>query len=248
MGDLFATLEDSQSSISIQLPLSNTQDSSIIESEGQQRQEQYRPMSNSETDESEIQRFQNFGVTLMEVLSIASHYPSADQESDSLAILAAEEEQDSPPPSTSELILRSRWPLTRKRHQLLLLTVVTALITCMCIFYAYNASISSEPLVHLLWNSSDTTIFTVNVFTQLSIVFLTELIMQVCENLRWSRVSNLDKGFPFLSFLALGRSTSMSGLYSLATSFPNLFRLRLFTHLDKLSNLDMSYQSLAIQR
>jgi hypothetical protein len=183
MGDSFSTLQNSQPRISKELLLSNIKTPSICERETQQEQEQYHPVCNSVADKSEMPHFQNFGFTFMEVISIASHNPgTGTEESESSAILAAEEEQDYPPPSISELVLRSRWPLIRKRNQLLLITVLTTLITCTCVYYAYNASITSEPLVDLLWTSSDTTIVTVNVLAQLSILFLTELTVQVCEN------------------------------------------------------------------
>jgi hypothetical protein len=190
--------------------------------------------------EDEISRLDSepFGITIITLLSIE---PVSVSE-------ATEDEENYTAPSKAELILYSRWPLTRKPcRDVGILAAVATFVTCTSIYYAYNASISPDPFVHILWDSSDITISTVNALTQLSIILLTELTQAVCESLRWStlsRESNRYKGLPLLSFLALGQSTSLLGLFS----FRNLLRLRTYNVLRLRKFRDLSYQSIAIQR
>lgn len=107
-----------------------------------------------------------------------------------------------------------------------------------CIFYAYNASIALDPFLTLLWSSSDTTIFTINLLAQISTILLTELTNRVCEDLRWSRGSR-DKGIPMATFLILGISISPFGLLSiLAQSVSFIFNGRRM----------LNFQWLAFQR
>lgn len=164
-----------------------------------------------------------------------------------LAILAGEEEREhiySPKP---ELILQSRWNSTRAFYYSGFLVALSTAVTSWSVFYAYNASISSSPFVLLLWNSSDTPIFTINLLTQISTLLLTELTYEVCEILRWSRASGRG-GLSLLSFLALGRSTPPAALFSLAA--PGLLNHWSFlTNITRLIHKGVrSFQWFAVQR
>lgn len=99
--------------------------------------------------------------------------------------------------------------------------------------YAINASLVGTPFEALLWDDPNKTIVTIGSLTFLSMVLLTKLTDNVCEELRWSKASR-HKGISFLSFfLALGRSTSLCGLFVLGIS--------------KASG-DQSHRSIAFQR
>jgi hypothetical protein len=151
------------------------------------REHQSISTNSSALVEDETSYVREFGVTLIALVSIepfsVSERDGGDDESS--RILAGEDQQDYIPPSNSELVLHSRWPLIRNPYRDVgFLAAISTLVTCACVYYAYNASISSDPFVDILWGSSDTTIFTVNLLTQLSILFLTELTQAVCKSLR----------------------------------------------------------------
>ena len=188
---------------------------------------------------------QSFGITWMTVLSVeaSSTPPQAHTEDLSAgAILTAEDQRAHESEWTSPkswMILQSRWPLIRRFYYTGVLTTISIVVTSWTIYYAYNASVTSDPFVSLLWVSSNSTIFTINLMAQITLMFLTELVQIVSECFRWSRACTPQKGIPLLSFLALSRSISPVALLSLATPCIPDWRMRLKDH---------RFQWLAIQR
>jgi hypothetical protein len=95
--------------------------------------------------------------------------------------------------------------------------MVSTAVTCYSIYYTFNTSLSSDPFLHLLGYSPDTTVFTLNLLAQISTIWLSEFTNTICEDVRWSRAGS-QKGIPALSFLALGVATSTFGFVSLSLS------------------------------
>jgi hypothetical protein len=94
------------------------------------------------------------------------------------------------------------------------LTVITALMIALTIFFAYNSS-AERPLTRtLIFTNPSTNILVLNVLSQLSIFCLSELTTWVFAAVRWSFASSLS-GIPAYTFLALSRATSSIGVLTL---------------------------------
>jgi len=116
--------------------------------------------------------------------------------------------------STDYDVLYSPEPFRRNYFYLIALSVITTVTTCYTVYYAYNATLAPNPNLTLLWPSPDTTIFTVNLLAQITVILLTELTNVACNHYRWGRVA-LPKGMTLPTFLALGVSVSPFALVGL---------------------------------
>jgi len=129
---------------------------------------------------------------------------------------AEEEKADHPTPGVPldppKYTLYSLQPLGRRYLHSCSLAIVSTAVTCYSVYYTFNASLSSDPLLHLLWYSPNATTATLNLLTQMSTILLSELTNTICEDLRWSRAGR-KKGISLLSFLALGIFTVCPSLY-----------------------------------
>ena len=136
-------------------------------------------------------------------------------------VVAEEEQADYPTPGAPldppKYTLYSLQPLGRRYLYTCGLAIVSTAVTSYSVYYTFNASLSSDPLLHLLWYSPNTTVFTLNLLAQLSTILLVEFTNTICEDLRWS-TAGCKKGISMLSFLALGIATSPLGFVSLSLS------------------------------
>ena len=63
----------------------------------------------------------------------------------------------------------------------------------------------------------ENTIFAINIGSALSVFLLGELLIGACDNLRWFLAAS-PTGIGMASFLALGRSTGLAGVFNLMFS------------------------------
>jgi hypothetical protein len=128
------------------------------------------------------------------------------------------EVNDYPLPTEPEVVLHSRSRHTRRHYRhLSVLAALSCVTNGVAIYYAYNASIATNPFVPLLWGSSNWTMATINALTQLSTLLLAMFMNAVSNNVRWSLASR-PRGIPFIGFLALGPSVSLWGLIKICKS------------------------------
>jgi hypothetical protein len=106
-----------------------------------------------------------------------------------------------------------------------LLAACSIAVTSFTVYYGWNASFSSTPSAHFLWNRPDNTIFTVNLLSYLATILVGTLVTATCDQLRWTKCC-AKEGMPFLKFLALSSATPVSGLLHLLLSpLPPVFSL-----------------------
>jgi len=94
---------------------------------------------------------------------------------------------------------------------------VTTAMMAFTIFFAYNGSMDHPVAPLLIFKEPSTSILVLNVLSQLTIFFLSEMTIWVFEGLRWSFASSLT-GIPAYTFLALSRATSAVGVLFLLFS------------------------------
>jgi len=97
---------------------------------------------------------------------------------------------------------------------LAVIATVTAIFTSM---YCWEATLRSRALERILWKNPQSTIFTINLLSLITIELLGVLISTACDNFRW-KLSK--KGIGLLSFTALAGTTSWLGLFQLLFAKP----------------------------
>src|SRR5437762_6068518 len=95
-----------------------------------------------------------------------------------------------------------------------LLLIVAFFCTLFTILFAYNSSIDRPFSKGLVLATPQRQIVALNVFSQLTVFVLGELITALFEALRWSFASSRF-GISGFNFLALSRSTSILGILRL---------------------------------
>ena len=117
-----------------------------------------------------------------------------------------------PPPIHSEgLILEPKWKQYRSQS---ILFCVTATIVIATIAVSFLTS-SHQPIT--IFSMPENTIFAINIGSALSVFLLGELLIGACDNLRWFLAAS-PTGIGMATFLALGRSTDLAGVFNLMFS------------------------------
>ena len=80
--------------------------------------------------------------------------------------------------------------------------------------FAWSSSIPNADSGGLIWIKPQYTIFIINLLSQLTVIFLDNLLIVACDNLRW-RLCTRSVGVKLLDFLALAGPTSPLGLVQL---------------------------------
>jgi hypothetical protein len=89
--------------------------------------------------------------------------------------------------------------------------VLTCAAVAFTIYFAYNCSLEIPQSQTLIFSQPGNTILTLNILSQITILFLAQLTNSVFESVRWAFVCS-QGGMPALSFLALGSSTPYYGV------------------------------------
>jgi hypothetical protein len=118
--------------------------------------------------------------------------------------------------SPKRLISYTVQKFRRNHYYVLLLALCTSVLTAYTVFFIYNTSVSSNPIMKQHPQSANTAILTITILGQLAMILLTELTNLVSEKYRWKRVSS-KTGVSFLSFLVMG-SVSTHSLFMLVTA------------------------------
>ena len=79
------------------------------------------------------------------------------------------------------------------------------------VFFAYNSSLEIPVTERLIWTKPQNTILTINILSQVTLVLLSDLIMNSFECIRWAMICS-KSGIPILTFLSLSSSTSLVGV------------------------------------
>jgi hypothetical protein len=104
----------------------------------------------------------------------------------------------------------------RNHYYVLLLALCASALTAYTVFFIYNTSVSSNPIMKQHPQSANNAILTITILGQLAAILLTELTNLVSEKYRWKRVSS-KTGISFLSFLVMG-SVSTQSLFMLVVA------------------------------
>jgi hypothetical protein len=88
---------------------------------------------------------------------------------------------------------------------------VMSALSAYTIFFIYNTSVSSNPIMKQHPQSANNAILTITILGQLAAILLTELTNLVSEKYRWKRVSS-KSGISFLSFLVMGSVSSFNSV------------------------------------
>jgi len=97
-------------------------------------------------------------------------------------------------------------------------TIALAYLTGLClagtIFFAYNSCLEQPLIAILIPETPERNILVLNVLSQITIFFLTELTCSVFEITRWAFASR-EGGVHAFTFLVLSRATSLAGVCAL---------------------------------
>jgi hypothetical protein len=91
------------------------------------------------------------------------------------------------------------------------LALVSFLLSAFAFYYAYEALINPRPLLGKLIFSPSTTVFVINVLSQLVAFFLARVFASVFEALRWNFAAR-SSGVSLATFLCLSSGTSLYGI------------------------------------
>ena len=113
----------------------------------------------------------------------------------------------------------------RNHYYVWILTLCTSVLTAYTVFFIYNTSVSSNPIMKQLPQSANNAILTITVLGQLAAILLSELTNLVSEKYRWKRVSS-KSGISFLSFLVMGSVSTQSLLMLIVATVWSVLRRR----------------------
>ena len=115
-------------------------------------------------------------------------------------------------PNSSQIILKNNLPFARNQSAWFM-GLVSVLVTASTFGFAWNSS-APHAQFRLIWENPQYTIFTINLLSHVTVLFLESLVSVACDNLRWSLCSR-SIGMTLLDFIALAGSTSPLGLTQL---------------------------------
>ena len=116
-----------------------------------------------------------------------------------------------PHPQSVEIHLKSIVPFNRNYSAWLSVAISTS-IMLFTLFYTWNASF---PFVRrILWQDPNTSIFTINILSHITLLWLESLIRISFDNMKWKLSCRRD-GISPLEFAALAESTGPVGLIRL---------------------------------
>jgi len=119
------------------------------------------------------------------------------------------------PHSEEKIQLEPNLRLSQNYPTWVLATITTITVLC-TLLYAWGALI---PIIRgFLWGDPQKTIFTINLSSYITALFLDSLIGAACDNMRWALCCNGQVGASMLDFLALAGSTTTFGLVRLLFS------------------------------
>lgn len=115
-----------------------------------------------------------------------------------------------PRPLPKEIVLKPDLPFAQN-HFLWVLGALSFLVTMSAFGYAWSTTSAHNWVSRVIWGNPQNTIFTINLLSHLTGLFLDGLITRAFDNLRW-RLCCRSQGIKLLDFMALAGSTSFLGL------------------------------------
>ena len=102
----------------------------------------------------------------------------------------------------------------RQQTFTLIIACGTALCMAFTIFFAYNSSMERPVSIAFIFQNPERSILALNVLSQVTIFFLSELTTSVLEATRWAFACSASGASAF-TFLSLSRATSLVGVLCL---------------------------------
>ena len=124
-----------------------------------------------------------------------------------------------PRPLPKEIVFKPDLPFTRN-YSLWFFGALSLLVSTSAFGYAWSATSAHDWVGRIIWSNPQNTIFTINLLSHLTGLFLDGLITRASDNLRW-RLCCRRQGIKLLDFMTLSGSTSFWGLARVLVSLPS---------------------------